>query len=216
MSVLSRIFCVAGIAAAVLPAEIIDRIAVTVDNQVITSSEITEQIRVTAFLNSQKPDLSPSERRQTADRLVAQLLVQREMDLTRYPRPTAAEVKEALQQTESRFGSHAEYERQLAADGITSSDVEEALLRQITLLRFIDLRFRPEVQVPESEVKRYYETVLLPEIRRKGIQPEPDFDEVRADCEEALANELVNKRVEAWLNEVRSRARINYQEGAFQ
>jgi hypothetical protein len=70
--------------------------------------------------------------------------------------------------------------------------------------------------VPESEVKRYYETVLLPEIRRKGIQPEPDFDEVRADCEEALANELVNKRVEAWLNEVRSRARINYQEGAFQ
>ena len=43
--------------ATLLPAEIIDQIAVTVDNRVITTSEIDEALRVAAFLNGEKPDL---------------------------------------------------------------------------------------------------------------------------------------------------------------
>ena len=67
--------------------EIIDRIAVAVGNQVITESEILRDIRITAFLNDTELDFSPKAKRRAADRLVEQKLVNKEMELTKYPGP---------------------------------------------------------------------------------------------------------------------------------
>src|SRR5580704_9167665 len=53
-----------------LSAEIINRIVITVGNQVITQSQIDDEIRVTAFLNRDQVDLSPAARKQAAARLV--------------------------------------------------------------------------------------------------------------------------------------------------
>jgi len=55
-----------------LHAEIIDRIAVSVGNQAVTTSDIDREIRVTALLNRSQPDFSPAARRATADRMVEQ------------------------------------------------------------------------------------------------------------------------------------------------
>src|SRR5438477_7552515 len=60
-------------------ATIIDRVSVSVGNRVITASELDRQIRVTAFQNGVKPDFSPAARRATADRMVEQKLIQREL-----------------------------------------------------------------------------------------------------------------------------------------
>jgi hypothetical protein len=54
MRVLASLFVVLLLAAAAR-AEIIDQIAAGVDNEVITRSEVLEQIRVAAFLNGEKP-----------------------------------------------------------------------------------------------------------------------------------------------------------------
>ncbi len=70
-------------------AEIIDRIVITVGNQVITQSQVDDEIRVTAFLNHEKVDLSAAARKQAASRLIEQALIKREMDLSRYPLPGA-------------------------------------------------------------------------------------------------------------------------------
>jgi hypothetical protein len=196
-------------------AEIIDRIAVTVDNQVITISEIGEALRVAAFLNGEKPDFGPAARRKMADRLIEQVLVRREMELTRYPEPPATEIEQTLSQVTHRFPSETQFQQALAEYKLTRRQIENSLRRQITLLHFTDLRFRPEVQVQESDVKQYYETVYLPEIRKKGVTPEPSFDDAQDDCEEALTTQLVDKRVDAWLAEARGRARIEYDEDAF-
>ena len=59
-------------------AEIIDRVAVSVGNQVITEDQIGEEIRVTAFLNHETPDLSPAQKRRAAERLIEQALVRRD------------------------------------------------------------------------------------------------------------------------------------------
>jgi hypothetical protein len=201
--------------AALAAAEIVDRIAVTVDNQVITSSEIGEALRVAAFFNGEKQDLSPAARRQMADRLIEQILVHREMELTRYPEPPATEIERTLSQVKHRFPGDTQFQQALAEYKLTQRQIENALHRQITLLRFIDLRFRPEVQVQESEVKQYYETVYLPDLRKKGVTPEPSFEDAQDDCEEALTTQLVDKRVDAWLAETRGRARIEYDEDAF-
>jgi hypothetical protein len=137
------------------------------------------------------------------------------MELTRYPEPSSAEIAEALNQVRRRFAGEAPFQQELAGYKLAQRQVEDALRRQITLLRYIDLRFRPEVQVQENEVMQYYETVFLPEIRKKGVTPEPSFEDVQDECEEALTTGLVDKRVDAWLAEARGRARIEYDEDAF-
>jgi hypothetical protein len=199
-----------------MSAEIIDQIAVTVDDQVITASKITAAIRVTAFLNGEKPDFSPANRRKTADRLIEQMLVRREMDLTRYPQPDPSEVQETMKQVKSRFGSEEAFRRELSADKITQAQLETALLQQAAFLRFIDLRFRPEVQVQESDVDRYCENVYLPELRKKGVTPEPTLESTKPQCEEEFTTKLVDQRVDTWLKDSRERSRIVYMEDAFQ
>jgi hypothetical protein len=199
-----------------LHAELIDRIAVTVDNQVITGSQVMEQLRVTAFLNGEKPDFSGPNRRRTADRLIEQTLVAREMELTRYPQPTITDIQDTFKQVRSRFPDAAAFEHALAEYGIGQGELQEALRQQAALLRFIDLRFRPEVQVQENDVSRYCENVYLPERRKNGGAAALTLDQAMPLCEEDFTAQLVDARVEAWLKESRGRTRITYREDAFQ
>ncbi|MGA8577407.1 MAG: hypothetical protein WB579_01900, partial [Bryobacteraceae bacterium] len=67
------------LAATLASATIIDRIAVSVGNRVITTVDIDRAIRVPAFLNGQQPDFSAASKRAAAERLVEQTLVRREL-----------------------------------------------------------------------------------------------------------------------------------------
>lgn len=196
-------------------AEIVERIVATIDNRPIMQSQLLEELRVTAFLNGEKPDLGPANRRRTAVRMVEQTLFRREMELTHFAEPEAAQIEEALKAVKGRFGGAAEFERELKACGIGESALGPALERQMALLAFIELRFRPQVQVLETEARKYYETVVVPEYARKRLPP-PPFEEARGQCEEALVQQLVDQRVEAWLQEAKGRTRIRYTEEAFQ
>ncbi len=211
-----KLLWILAVSALPLGAEIIDRIAVAVDDQVITTSQVNREIRVVAFLNGEKPDFSPSSRRMAAGRLIDQLLVEREMQLTHFPQPDLTEARRMLKQVQLRAGSDAAWRQALANYGITEAQVLDSFRRQATLLRFIDLRFRPEVQAQDVDVQRYFDNVYLPEARKKGITPEPVLDDVRQECEEAVTARLVDQRVEAWLAESRGRAHIVYEEEAFQ
>lgn len=180
-----RILAGIALAAAAAGAEVIDRIAVTIDNQVIAESQIRQEIRVIALLNGEKPDLSPASRRKTAERLVDQSLMRREMEFTHYPGPDAAEVEKSFQDVRSEFPSQAALEARLAEYGLDAGVLRRSLARQAATLRFIELRFRPEVQAEEG-------------------------------ASEAAIAKQVDERVERWLKDVKSRARIRYVEEAFQ
>ena len=213
-----RSLTVAALCCCLLPvrAEIIDRVAVSVDRQVITESEVIDEVRITAFLNGEKPDLSGDSRRRTADRLVEQLLIRHEMDLTHYPQPEASAIQDRFQEIRSRYPSEAALQAALTAYRITLEKLEKALLRQAATLQFIDLRFKPEVQVAESELMNYFDQVCKPEMQRRKLDAGLSYDEQRAACEEELRGKLVDKRVDAWLRDVHTRAHIRYEEDAFQ
>ena len=88
-----------------LPADIIDRIAISAGNQVITESQIDEEVRVTQFLNGEKLDLSAGERKKAAGRLVEQALVKREMEVSRYPLPPLSDADKQLQMLKAGYPS---------------------------------------------------------------------------------------------------------------
>ncbi len=121
----------------------LDRIAVTVDNDVITEAEVYEEIRVTAFQNGTRPDFSPAARRDAAERLVDQDLIRREMLLTHFPQPPEGDLRKVLDELKrSRFhGDDGAYRQALGQYGISGENVRAHLLWQISALRFTGYRF---------------------------------------------------------------------------
>jgi hypothetical protein len=206
---------VVGCLAAAARAEIIDRIAVTVDKDVITESELLLAIRITALLNGAEPEFSAEAKRAAAERLIDQLLLRREMRVTRYPEPSPEEVAGQLDAVKKMFAAEGGYLAALGRYGVTEAELTGALQRQAAVLRFIDLRFAPEVQVLEPELMEYFYRVCAQKLRESGIEGNIGFDEYRNDCEPIMVSERVDQRVETWLKDARGRARIRYQEDAF-
>lgn len=196
--------------------EIIDRVAVIVGNQVITASEIIREIRLTAFQNGAPPDFSSASRRKAANRLIEQKLIRKEMELGRYPQPAPADVQTLLEQTKKqRFKSEELYREALAQYGIGEQDLKAQLVLQATLLRFIDIRFRPGIRVSAEEIRTYFNKEL-PELQKKAPQGQKvSLDEFRDKIEEALTDERIDKQMDEWLQETRKRTRITFNEEAF-
>lgn len=192
-----------------LPAEIIDRIAISVGNQVITESQIDQEIRLTAFLNHQKLDLAPEARRQAAARLIEQALIRRDMELSRYPAPQPAEAEESLRGAETSYGSPAAFQQALQQYGITEEALKQRLLWQLTLLRFIDYRFRPGIQIPDTEVQAYFDQEL-DKWKQQNAKQVPTFEDSRSKIEEILTERQIDLALDAWISAARKQVPINY------
>jgi hypothetical protein len=204
-----------GLVMAGLQAEIIDRIAVTLDNQVITESEITLEIRLTCFLNGDPPDFSPAAKRKAADRLIEQKLVRREMQVGRYAQPSPEEVGPILEQVQAqRFHGAEEYRQALAKYDVTEDELKAHLLWQLSLLRFIDVRFRPGVQVTDDEIRAYFDQHLS-ELKKEAPDGKVALDDVHDQIRRILTTEGVDKQLDDWLTAVRKRARIEFHLEAF-
>ena len=209
--------CLAAAAAAPLAGEIVDRIAVSVGNRVITAEDVNREIRVVAFLNGAKPDLSPAARRATADRMVEQKLIGRELEVSRYPAPSAAEVEGVLDKfRREHYPNDGDYRRALAEYSISEQDVRDELLWQRALLAFVDFRFRPGVQVSEAELQDYFDKVVKPAAQAAHPGEPVALDDFRGRIEDAIAGPRVDQEVDRWLREARGRTEIVYRDEVFQ
>ena len=204
-------------AAAVAPAEVIDRIAVSVGNRAITVSDIERQLRLGAFLSGVAPDLSAEARRKMAETLVDQKLVSRELETARYPEPSASDLDEAFEEFKrSYFTSDEEYRKALAGAGLTETDVKAELLWQRRWLGFVAARFRPAVQVSEDEIREYYEKSVLPVAKTTNPGAAFSIDEFRGAIVTKLTGDRVDQAMEQWLAETRGRIEIVFHDEALQ
>ena len=111
-----------------LKAEVIDRIAITVDRLVITESELRRQISLTAFMNGKPPEFSSKTRRDMAEKLIEQALIRNEMKLTRYPQPESYESDESVEEIRRQYKGEGEYLEALKQYGLDERDLRAYLL----------------------------------------------------------------------------------------
>ena len=117
-------------------------------------------------------------------------------------------------QIRARFhGSDAQYRTALNKYGITEQQLLAQLRWQLTVLRFIDQRFRPAVLVTDQAVQDYYNQ-HVGELRRTS-GGNTSLQALRPKVEEALAGEQVNQQFFAWLNQARTQAHIEFRDNAF-
>jgi hypothetical protein len=88
------------------------------------------------------------------------------------------------------------------------------LLWQLTVLRFIDERFRPGILLTDEEVRDYY-NLHLAELKRE-YPKEQGYEALAPRIRTSLEGERINQQFETWLDDARKRDRIEYKPGAFQ
>jgi hypothetical protein len=199
------------------PAETIDRIAVSVGPQVITSSDIDREIRVAAFLDCKPADFSPAARRAAAGRMVEQRLIRRELEVSRYPVPSPSEADPVLDQfRREHFPTDAVWRSALAEQGISEQEVKDERLWQRTLDFFIDSRFRSGVQVSDEEIRDYFEKTVKPAAEAAHPGQRAMLEEYRDRIEATLTGRRADQESDKWLAEARARAEIIYHDEAFQ
>ena len=204
-------------AAAGLHGEIIDRIAVSVGNRAISTSDLDRQIRVAAFLNGAKPDLSAAARRAMAERMVEQTLVRKELETGSHVDPGSGEVEPEYRAFRARlYPDPAEFARALADAGIAERDLREELSWELTLTRFVGLRFRPGVQVTAEDIRQYFDSVVGPLARAAHPDQPVELKDYRDDIEVKLTGERADREMDRWLKEARGRTTVVFHEEAFQ
>ena len=207
-----RVLLFAGLLCA--HAEIIDRIAVSVGNSVITESEIRHQLKIRAFVEGAPLKLDEENKRAAADRLIEQSLIRREMQASRYSGAEPAQAQALLAGLkQSRFqGDEPAYQAELKRARLTEADVESSFLWQLTVLRFVEFRFRPGIQIAAEEVREYYEQKYLPNWKARTAGKPPAFEEAERACEEILTQERIDNQLDRWISLSRTQTNIRYRD----
>jgi hypothetical protein len=196
-------------------AVIVDGVAITVGNKVITQSEIDQRIRLTAFQNGEKPDFSLASRRQAAGKLIDQKLVEREMDLGRYPRATPEAGKDLLADYAKTYYKTNPIAMAAALEtyGLKPQALADELALQSEMLTFLNLRFRPAVQVTDQDVLKYFKDQIQQGAgKTKQVAEAGALNELREEIEQKLTIERADKELDAWLQDQRKQTKIEYAE----
>lgn len=196
-------------AVVLLQAELLDRIAITVGNQVITEQEIYEQLRIAAFLDGKEPQFTQQQLRDTADRMVLQRLVVQDMDANGFEPPTEEEVAASFAESRALlWGSEEEFTAAAASAKVSREAVMDFIKSMVATMKYIEFRFRPAVRVTDAALLERYQE------KYNALDPEagdpPPFEDVRDALEAEITDESVNRVVERWLEDASTRAGVRY------
>lgn len=193
---------------------VVDRVAVIVGKRVVKTSDLERDLRVSQFLNREPLDVSPAAKRKVADRLITQELIRQETLNGGYSRPTEKDVDAFVQKLKrDRFAnSDPQFRSALAGYQLTQEELRKYLLWQLTVLRFIDERFRPGVLVTDEDVRAYYEANRAE--LQKANPKNSSLEALEPTIRETLTGERVNQSFEEWLASTRQRIRIDFRDPA--
>ena len=192
-------------------AVIVDRIVATLEQRIITLSDVQEAYRFESLLDQQPLEpLDEARIRDLAERLINQALLEQEMETSRFPDVPAAEVERRMAEIQKRFGNDGAFHRVLQEYGLEEAQFRRRVELQARILRFIDFRFRPGVQVGEAAIERYYRETLLPELQAQQVRELPRLAEVSERIKEILVQRRINQRYSALIKELREQMSIRF------
>jgi hypothetical protein len=201
-----KLFLALLFAAATAQAVTIDRVAASVDRQVLTVSEITQMVEL-RFFPPRGAD-ADSQRREVLEGLIAQAL--RFRDVERFgaqdiPRDS---IEARLEEIQKRFQSEADFNTALARTELTRDEVRALIKRQLQVEAYIQERFAPLIFVSSEEIENYYRGPWREQRRERGL-PMPDLSEVREEIRALLKASRLEEEINRWTAQLRTRANVD-------
>jgi len=193
-------------------AEVIDRIVATVNGHVILQSDWDDALRYEALLNGSKlSDFTDDERRAVLDRLIDQELLGEQMKAAYFQHASESEAAARIAEARKAYPEAATdegWQSVLARFGLTEKDLVAHVQQQIDLMRLVDARLRPTVQIDSKTIEAYYREKFVPQLKQSGAS-EVALADVSARIRELLTQEKVNELLVSWLQTLRSESKVS-------
>jgi len=197
--------------------QIVDRVVANVNGHVVLQSDWEREVAFEALSNARDPDsFTSAERNAALDRLIDQELL-REQVRPSQPAPAeqiAARLAELRNQVWKEVcklhpdcSTDDGWRATLQRYGLTQSSLEKRLGDQIQLMKLVEDRLRPSIQIDRQAVETYYNDKLLPDMKRAGSRPTP-LPEVSGRIKDLLAERKMNELLSVWLASLRSESHI--------
>lgn len=181
---------------------VVDRIVAQIEGDIILQSQVRELAAFQQLIEG---------RAEGDDRLLSELIeqwvVQTEATASHFPEPAQSEVDRELGRLTEQFGSSTAYAGKLAEVGLSATQIRQLLTRQIYVERFLDYKFRPSVRIESADIETYYRNELLPQMAKQN-QPAPALPSVEKQIRELLTQRAINDLASKWLDETKSRLKI--------
>jgi hypothetical protein len=197
-----------SLAAPAASAEIVDRIAATVNDSAIPESEVRRAMLVSAM----QPAAGESRdafRARVIDALIDQHLEYQDAVRFGPAAPDAAEVTAALEKLRENLKKEGkDPDAEFARAGMTVEDVRSSLERQLVIAKYLRERFAPLAYADEAQARDEYEKTYVPERRAAG-QPVEPFEAVAEQMRSRQSVRACDEEVAKGLKDLRQRSRIS-------
>lgn len=182
--------------------EVVDRIVAKLDTDIILLSDVRALQRYQLFVDGK------AESEQDAlNRLLDQWIVRNEAKAALFSQPSEEDVNRSLTRLKRSFSSPEAFDERKKQTGLSDEDIERMLRAQLYLSNYLDSRFRAAIQIDEKDIEDFYQTRIVPRAESRGQTP-PTLDAARGFIQEALVQRAINEQSERWLQESRSRLRV--------
>lgn len=192
---------------------VLDRAVAVVNKQVILSSDLDDEIRLSILEPDRGGELTPQ---QALEQLISRTLIEqqiREQDFqTVEPTPEEVDARVANLRKQlpacvhENCASGQGWENFLAAHGLTSARVQSYLRYRLEILGFIEQRFSQGIQITQQQIETYYHDTLLPQY--KPGETVPPLDQVSSRIQEILLQQQVNVLFDTWLTNLRQQGDV--------
>lgn len=208
------LFCVMAVTAPVIVAQqTVDQILTLVNDDLITRIDLLWSIAMDPQAPSPVGPVGSDLLSRKLDVMIDERLIAQEA--TRIPTAeiTQDEVDKRRTELIKSFPSEVQFRERVGSVGLTPEKIDELIRQRILIDRFVDFRFRSFVLITEQDIQRYYDEVLVPAIRNRGLVPPSlsdvqDGKSVRDGISATLKQRKINDEVERWLSQARQRADV--------
>jgi peptidyl-prolyl cis-trans isomerase SurA len=192
-------------------AQVIDRIIATVNGHVILQSDWDEALCYEALLtNRTLAQFTDDDRRAVLDRLIDQELLREQMKSADFPHATDAEVAARVADARKQYPqatSGDAWQALLAEYHLAENDLLAHVRQQIDVMRLVDARLRPAVEIDSKSIEEYYRDQFVPKLKQSGASEVP-LAEVSAKIRELLTEQKVSELLVSWLQTLRSEGQV--------
>ena len=193
-------------------AEVIDRIVAIVNGHIILQSDWDEALCYEALLSNRSlSKFTDDDRRAVLDRLIDQELLREQMKSADFPHATDAEVAARIAAARTQYPQAASaqaWQSLLAQFQLTEKDLLAHVRQQIDVMRLVEARLRPVVQVDAKSIEAYYRDQFVPQLKHSGASDVP-LAEVSAKIRELLTEQKVSELLVSWLQTLRSEGQVH-------
>ena len=185
------VIAIAILVSASLRAEVIDRMVANVNGHVLLQSDWEQEVAFESFSDARDPNsFSKSERSAALGR----------------SQQVQARVAE-IRKLHAECATDAGWEGALRRYGLTQSSLEHRVGQEFQLMKLVEDRLRPSIQIDQHAVEAYYNEQLLPEMKKTGNVATP-LTEVFGKIKDLLAEKKMNELLSGWLASLRSTSQI--------